>query len=39
MGMCNVDQILEFNCNTFLVGSIAECKFCPGNLLNRIVEI
>jgi len=39
MDMCNVDHIFELNCNAFLVESIADYKFCSGNLLNHIVEI
>jgi len=37
--MCNVDQNFELNCNAFLVGSIVDYKFCPGNVLNHIGEI
>jgi len=37
--MCNADQMLELNCDAFLVGSIAGCKSCSGNVLNHTAEI
>jgi len=39
MDMCNADQIFEVNYNAFLVGSMADFKFCSGNLLNHIAKI
>jgi len=32
-------KFFELNCNAFLVGSIANYKFCSGNLLNHNAKI
>jgi len=32
-------KFFELNFNAFLVGSIADNKFCSGNVLNHVAEI